>query len=119
VKHREKMERRAMTSCRRCKEEETIAAEKPFLIAMASSDAAPYRVGDVVQTSYGVGVLIGTPSQNDSTDTAYQVRLWRMPGRSIGSSSVAYLHSDAVSSSNFVGKYISLKSIFLHGLFSF
>lgn len=80
--------------------EKTIAAKEPFPIAaMASSDAASYHVGDVVQTSFGVGVLIliGRPSQNYPTP-AYQVRLWRLPGRSIGSSSVAYLHSDSVSS---------------------
>jgi len=64
---------------------------------MTLSEAVSYVPGDVVRTAFGVGVLIGCPlAGEDSTDGAYQVRLWRMPGRSIGSSSVAYLQPDAV-----------------------
>lgn len=65
---------------------------------MSSSDEALYMPGDVVRTAFGVGVLIANSSaRQDSTDGANQVRLWRTPGRSIASSSVAYLRSDAVS----------------------
>ena len=70
----------------------------PCSVTMASLEAASYVPGDVVRSAFGVGVLVACPlAKDNTTDGIYQLRLWRIPGRSIGSSSVAYLRSDAVS----------------------
>jgi hypothetical protein len=76
-----------------------VAARGYFKLIMTAS----YVPGDVIRTAFGVGVLISCPLSDDasSTDGAYQVRVWRMPGRSIGSSSVAFLRPDAVSETNY------------------
>ena len=56
-----------------------------------------YSPGDIVETSYGVGVISNCPSETTSTTTFfYTVLLWRQPGKSIGSSSIAHLHPNAV-----------------------
>lgn len=56
--------------------------------------------GDVVETTYGVGVIVGCPSEEgDSGEISslfYRVLLWRLPGRSIGSSTIASLRADAL-----------------------
>lgn len=66
---------------------------------MASTSASPPATGDVVCTAYGVGVIVAAPKQQaeagDETGF-YQVLIWRIPGRSIGSSSMAYLQPSAV-----------------------
>eukprot|EP00533_Pseudo-nitzschia_delicatissima_P009231 CAMPEP_0116108958 /NCGR_PEP_ID=MMETSP0327-20121206/17070_1 /TAXON_ID=44447 /ORGANISM="Pseudo-nitzschia delicatissima, Strain B596" /LENGTH=1487 /DNA_ID=CAMNT_0003601919 /DNA_START=108 /DNA_END=4571 /DNA_ORIENTATION=- len=49
--------------------------------------------GDVVETTYGVGVIVGCPSDES---LFYRVLLWRLPGRSIGSSTIASLRGDAL-----------------------
>ncbi|KAG7340392.1 hypothetical protein IV203_023935 [Nitzschia inconspicua] len=67
--------------------------------------------GDVVETTYGVGVVVTTTrtppptttltnNNNDTTNNniLYQVLLWRIPGQSIASSTVAYLQSSAIRS---------------------
>eukprot|EP00980_Cylindrotheca_fusiformis_P001670 scaffold381_cov138-Cylindrotheca_fusiformis.AAC.6 len=54
---------------------------------------AEYNPGDAVETSFGVGVISECPSNGIS---AYRVMLWRVPGRSIGSSSVAHLQPSAI-----------------------
>ena len=60
---------------------------------------AAWCPGDVVLTSFGVGVIVSCPtkSENDET-THYDVRLWRDQGKSIGTTATAYLQSAAVSS---------------------
>jgi hypothetical protein len=65
---------------------------------MDSPEAVPYVPGDVVRTLYGVGVLIGCLPTNESTKESvlFQVRLWRIPGKSIGSTSLAFLRPDAI-----------------------
>jgi hypothetical protein len=50
--------------------------------------------GDVVKTSFGVGVIVRGIT---TTSPFYKVLLWRIPGKSIGSSSTAYLQPSAVS----------------------
>jgi len=62
-----------------------------------------FRAGDVVETIYGVGVIVARPSkrndathENDSCSSFYRVLLWRVPGRSIGSSTTASLRPDAL-----------------------
>ncbi|KAG7373046.1 hypothetical protein IV203_033770 [Nitzschia inconspicua] len=66
-----------------------------------------FNPGDVVETTYGVGVVVTTrtpptptpTNNNDDNDTnniLYQVLLWRIPGQSIASSTVAYLQSSAI-----------------------
>ena len=74
-----------------------------------SSTAKPFLPGDVVLTSYGVGVIASCPSTETHIDAekpavesisrspSYNVLLWRSPGKSIASSSHAYLQADAVS----------------------
>ncbi|KAL7560667.1 hypothetical protein ACA910_001349 [Epithemia clementina (nom. ined.)] len=72
-----------------------------------------YHAGDVVWTKYGAGVIVGhrsgggrdavatddnetvSPSplpvsSEDTTSASYVVRLWRLPGKSIGSAALAY-----------------------------
>lgn len=58
----------------------------------------PYVPGDVVRTLYGVGVITSCPRAQESTDESqfFQVRLWRLPGKSIGSSSLATLRPDVI-----------------------
>jgi hypothetical protein len=50
-----------------------------------------FSPGVVVLTIYGVGVIVS------EKDGFFTVRLWRIPGRSIGSSSIAVLKSTCVS----------------------
>ena len=75
-----------------------------------TSEAVDYLPGDVVKTSFGVGVIVRgigrsstTPADEPPPDHAssspfpsYKVLLWRIPGKSVGSSSTAYLQPSAV-----------------------
>lgn len=65
---------------------------------------ASWLPGDVVLTSFGVGVIVSCPTKSSVEETDvetfhsnYHVRMWRVPGKSIGSTSTAYLQPDAVS----------------------
>ena len=62
--------------------------------AMTDTATAPFiiRSGEVVRTSYGVGVVSRILDQNDR----FEVRLWRVPGKSIASTSTANLHKSAI-----------------------
>jgi hypothetical protein len=51
-----------------------------------------YHPGDAVYTSYGAGVIVAPCNE----DGLYSVRLWRIPGKSVGSSSLAKLRLSAV-----------------------
>lgn len=57
------------------------------------------KPGNIVLTLYGVAVIISNQvyTYGDQTILSYKVRLWRQPGKSIASSSVAYLQHDCVS----------------------
>jgi hypothetical protein len=57
-----------------------------------------FSAGDTVLTSYGAGVIVEVVPTDGllSSDNVYSVRLWRIPNRSIGSSSLARLQSSAV-----------------------
>lgn len=48
------------------------------------------KAGDVVETTYGVGVIVETRAAD------VVVRLWRQPGKSIASAAVAHLQKTAV-----------------------
>ena len=87
-------------------------------MSIADQLQQPYRAGDIVYTLYGAGVIVATEPFTTSTgliDTKtdnghdrtsevsmsnsekwYTVRLWRIPNRSIGSSTVATLRSAVV-----------------------
>jgi len=59
--------------------------------------------GDAVLTSYGAGVIIHCPSPEigsdkdyDNSQLFYKVILWRVPGKSVASASVAYLQNSAL-----------------------
>lgn len=73
-----------------------------FDASSVDDSSSPFVPGDVVETLYGVGVVTKYPkSAYEKTDPSttlslYQVLLWRLPGKSIGSSSVAYLQSNAL-----------------------
>lgn len=59
------------------------------------------KPGDVVLTTFGVAVIISNrevvyDSHENQTISSYKVRLWRQPGKSIASSSVAYLQYDCI-----------------------
>jgi len=71
----------------------------------SSSSSSSYRPGDVVLTAYGVGVIVsahnggggsGSSEENDGAGF-FGVRLWRRPGESISSASLAHLRSSTVS----------------------
>lgn len=51
---------------------------------------AIYKAGDTVNTSYGAGVIVAYGG------TFYSVRLWRVPGKSVGTASLARLGPSAV-----------------------
>ena len=69
-----------------------------------------FHPGDVVETTYGVGVVVSRPSNESSlngdhyddegkaidsvSSLFYRVLMWRIPGRSIGSSTMASLRRD-------------------------
>jgi hypothetical protein len=77
-----------------------------------------YAPGDIVQTTYGVGVVTQCPTpasnnESSSENTFYQLLLWRTPGKSVGSSSVAHLQPSAVRQIPFV----SMIAIILFCLF--
>jgi hypothetical protein len=70
-----------------------------------------YRAGDVVCTAYGVGVIVqkiqkpksvegNNKKKNDDDDDDvvefFAVRLWRIPGKSMGSSALALLQPSTV-----------------------
>jgi hypothetical protein len=64
-------------------------------------DPSLIKPGTVVETTFGVGVIISHRGL-DETDTSppmVELRLWRTPGHSIGTSTSAYLHPSAVSTS--------------------
>jgi len=55
--------------------------------------------GDPVLTSFGVGVIISCPSEvipTNNVEQNYNVLLWRVPGKSIGSGTIAHLQSHAL-----------------------
>ena len=74
---------------------------------MVNGGGNTYAPGDVVETAYGVGVIATID------DLFYRVMLWRLPGKSIGSSSVASVRPDAVSLLRLVGQ----ASAYDHSLF--
>jgi len=51
-----------------------------------------------VLTSYGAGVVVGYGGHDDKSNSCfcYKVRLWRIPGRSMASSSLGYLNENTV-----------------------
>ena len=69
------------------------------MIDPAINELVSFHPGDVVETMYGVGVVVARPSENNDGEEAslfYRVLLWRVPGRSIGTSSIASLRRDAL-----------------------
>jgi hypothetical protein len=65
-----------------------------------SSSNDEYKAGDVVETVYGVGVIV----QARSSD--WVVRLWRQPTKSIASSALAYLQETSVGFHIYIYIYI-------------
>lgn len=62
-------------------------------MAMNKSDAkGSYTAGDVVLTTYGVGVVV-----QKRADGSFAIRLWRIPGKSVGSAAQAFLQPTTVS----------------------
>ena len=59
-----------------------------------SIDSVLLRPGTVVETTFGVGVVIASGS--GSSNKQVQVQLWRLPGRSLGTATTAYLQPSAV-----------------------
>ena len=57
-----------------------------------SVDSATFQVGDVVETKYGVGVLVEARPSHD----IWALRLWRLPGKSVATAALAYLHKSVV-----------------------
>ena len=57
------------------------------------SETAPFKAGDVVETRFGVGVIVERRPAND----VFVVRLWRQPCKSVATAALAYLQRDAVS----------------------
>jgi hypothetical protein len=64
----------------------------PKSMAMNKSDAkGSYTAGDVVLTTYGVGVIV-----QKRTDGSFAIRLWRIPGKSVGSAAQAFLQPTTI-----------------------
>jgi hypothetical protein len=63
--------------------------------AAVDSSTSTYRPGDPVLTVYGCGVIVD--ARNDNGRCSFGVRLWRIPGKSIGSAAMAHLQSSSVS----------------------
>ena len=65
--------------------------------------------GNVVLTTYGVGVVIenikpfnkSNNGMGETISTSFKARLWRQPGKSVASSVTAYLQNQCVSPSYF------------------
>ena len=76
-------------------------------IASCEGQKSDYGPGDVVETAFGVGVItdcmqgsLEEERQNETSSTSsisFRVLLWRIPGKSLASSSVAFLQRSAVS----------------------
>jgi hypothetical protein len=88
-----------------------------------------FRLGDVVRTPYGVGVVVtvAAPTKSNEQDdkghnsvenSFYQVLLWRIPERSIGSSSVAHLQAEAVGYCSFL-LFLDLRRSLIHNRWRF
>jgi hypothetical protein len=63
-------------------------------------DTSLIKPGTVVETTFGVGVIISHRGLDETSPEAapmVELRLWRTPGHSIGTSTSAYLHPSAVS----------------------
>lgn len=63
-------------------------------------DTSLIKPGTVVETTFGVGVIIahrGLDAMSADTAPMVELRLWRTPGHSIGTSTSAFLHPSAVS----------------------
>jgi len=58
-----------------------------------------YKAGDCVKTIYGAGVVTAYDDDDDeNANYFYRVRLWRIPGQSVASSTVARLTPPSVRS---------------------
>ena len=57
------------------------------------TSTAAFQVGNVVETVYGVGVLVEARPSLD----IWVLRLWRLPGKSVATAALAYLHQSTVS----------------------
>ena len=65
--------------------------------ASSSIDPGLLRPGTVVETTFVVGVVIATgTNSNNNQPSVVQVQLWRLPGRSLGTATTAYLQPSAV-----------------------
>jgi hypothetical protein len=67
-------------------------------MATSKLNLCTFHAGDTVLTSFGAGVIVEVVPGDDIllSNDRYSVRLWRIPNRSIGSSSLARLQSSAV-----------------------
>jgi hypothetical protein len=89
--------------------EETSKAANSIQHAHTATTTDAYRAGDVVCTAYGVGVIVQqihkskrsvenemNKDDDDSVFDFFAVRLWRIPGKSMGSSALAMLQPSTV-----------------------
>ena len=104
----------------------------PMLAGMAATQLqlSSFRAGDTVLTRYGAGVIVEVVPVPEvsgdilcsSLDHRYMVRLWRVPNRSVGSSSLASLQSSAVclthvSCSTTCFMHLVILVVFAHSLY--
>lgn len=90
------------------KEAETVPPENSDSNVDGVKTTPLFRAGDCVCTAYGAGVIVQKEQQqqqegedNDDDDDnvdyfLYAVRLWRIPGKSMGSSALAFLQPSMV-----------------------
>jgi hypothetical protein len=70
---------------------------------MAAADASSQGSispvpGDVILTTFGVAVVTRIPQgENEGAQQLFEAKLWRMPFKSIGSSTTGFLRMDTVS----------------------
>jgi hypothetical protein len=53
------------------------------------------QAGDIVLTNFGIAVCVR--SSQTAQPSLFKARLWRVPGKSVGSAAVAFLRHDTVS----------------------
>lgn len=71
-----------------------VAAIYVPLVSVIMSKVDSFKAGDVVETAYGVGVIV---ENRPDDDVFFAVRLWRQPGKSVATAALAYLQRNAVS----------------------
>ena len=81
----------------------------PDRASNASGQKVNAQAGDVVLTHYGIAVCVRSP--HNELPSLFKARLWRVPGKSVGSAAVAFLNQESVRPFKYMLLYILYKLI--------